>query len=106
VKLSSAENAGNVVGRYVSAEHGGKVQDPEAVFVLKSLELLVVHGAIGSAEVHGAFGDLLDAAAGTDGLIVDLKIGVLFVVFVKPLGIHGVRKCRARAGDRESTFGP
>src|SRR3982075_767885 len=94
-------DSGDVVGRNNRAQHGGKVKNSGAVLVLVSLELLVVHGAVGGAEIHGAFCDLFDAAAGTDGLIVDLKIGVLLVVFVKPFGIHGVRKRCARAVDGE-----
>ena len=71
------------------------------MLILKSLELIVVHGAIGSAEIHGAFGDLLDAAARADRLVIDLQMDVLLVVFVKPLGIHGIGKCRAGPGDRQ-----
>jgi len=44
-------------------------------------------------------GRVANAAAGTDGLIVDLNIGVLFVVLIKPLGIHGVGKRGACPGD-------
>ena len=46
---------------------------PEPRLSLELLELLVVHGAVGGAEIDGAFGHLLDAAAGTDGLVVDLQ---------------------------------
>src|SRR5260370_40993977 len=76
------------------------------MFVLIGLELVIVHGTVGCAEIHSAFGHLLDAAARADGLIVDLKIGVLLVVLVEPLGIHGVRKCRTRSVDREHVIRP
>src|SRR5260370_9593071 len=76
------------------------------MFVMISLELVVVHGAVGSGDIRGAFGHLLDAAAGADRLIVDLKIGVLLVVLVEPLGIHGVRKSRARSVDGERVIRP
>src|SRR6266851_1192669 len=105
-EIEFCSHAGNVVSRYVSAEDRWEMQNPKAVLILESLELIVVHGAIGGAEIHGAFGDLLNAAAGADRLIVNLKIGVLLVVFVKPLGIHGVRKCCARTVDRERAFRP
>src|SRR6266436_1727161 len=82
------------------------MQDSESVLVLVGLELLVVHGTIGGAEIHGAFGDLFDAAARTDGLVVDLNIGILLVVFIEPLRIHGVRKRCARTVDREGAIGP
>src|SRR5713226_9749511 len=96
----------DVVGGNYGAHHRGKMQNPGAMLILVGLELLVVHGAIGGAEIHGAFGDLLDAAAGADRLIVDLKIGVPLVVFVEPLGIHGVRKCCARTVNRECAIRP
>src|SRR6266851_5692219 len=51
----------NVVSRYVSTQHGWKMQDPESVLVLVGLELIIVHGAIGGPEIHGAFGDLLES---------------------------------------------
>ena len=50
------------------------MQDSETVLVLVGLELVIVHGAIGGAKIHGALGDLLDAAARADRLIVDLEI--------------------------------
>ena len=37
---------------------------------------LVGHGHVGGAEVDGARAYLLDAAAGADGLIVDLNAGM------------------------------
>src|SRR3989454_9189600 len=105
-EIEFCSHAGNVVSRYVSAEDRWEMQNPKAVLILKSLKLIVVHGTIGGAEIHGAFGDLLDAAAGADGLIVDFKIGIFLVVFVKPFGIHGVRKRCAGTGDRERTVRP
>src|SRR5712664_373211 len=105
-KIQSRVDTGNVVGGNGGAEHRGKVQDAESVFILESLELIVVHGAIGTTEIHGAFGDLLNAAAGANRLIVDLKIGVLLVVLVKPLRIHGVRKSGTRTVDRERAIRP
>src|SRR5258708_37690581 len=82
------------------------MQDSESVLVLIALELLVVHGTIRGAKIHGSFGDLFDAAAPTDGLVVDLNIGILLVVFIEPLRVHGVRKRCARTVDREGAIGP
>ena len=53
-------------------------------------QLLVAHGAIGSAEINGAGLQLADAAAGADGLIIDLNIGMCGVVNVEPFGIDGI----------------
>ena len=71
------------------------------MLVLVSLHLLVVHGAVGSAEIDGAFGDLLDARAGADGLIVDLNVTVGLVVLVEPFRIDGIREGGAGAIDQQ-----
>src|SRR5437762_1375408 len=105
-EMEFRSHAGNVVSRYVSAKDRWEMQNPKAVLILEGLELIVVHRAIGGAKIHGAFGDLLDAAAGADGLIVDLKIGIFLVVLVKPFGIHRVRKRRVGTGDRERAIRP
>ena len=62
-------------------------------------ELLVGHGTVGGAEVDRTLGDLADAAAGADGLIVDLHARVLLAVFAEPLGVDGIREGRACAVD-------
>src|SRR5260370_17784206 len=49
----------NVVSRYVSPQHGWKMQDPESVLVLVCLELFIFSAAIGGPEIHQAFRDLL-----------------------------------------------
>ncbi len=53
-------------------------------------ELFVAHGAVGGAEINRAGLQLADAAAGADGLIIDLNIGMRGVVDVEPFGIDGV----------------
>jgi hypothetical protein len=83
-EIQGGVDAGDVVRRNYATQHGGKVQDAGAVLVLVGLELVVVHGAIGGAEIDGAFGDLLDAASRANGLVIDEQIGVLLVVFIKP----------------------
>ena len=79
----------------------GKWRIGEAVLVLISLHLLVVHRAVGSAEIDGAFGDLLDARAGANGLIVDLGVTVSLVVFVEPFRIDGIGESSARAVNQQ-----
>ena len=74
VKFSPVLTPGDVIGRHDSAENGGKCRTPTAALLLKLRELLVVHGAVRGPEIDGAFGDLLDAAAGTDRLVVDLHV--------------------------------
>ena len=61
-------------------------------------DLGLVHRAVGGAEVHGALGELADAAAGADGLIVDLDAGLL-VVGVEPLGVDRIRERSPGAGE-------
>src|SRR5450432_360103 len=89
-EVQSGVYAGNVVGGNGGAEDRGEMQDRGAMFVLVGLELVVVHGAVGSTEIHGAVGDLLDARAGAYGLVVNLGGGVGFVILVEPFRINWV----------------
>ena len=73
VKLRSGVDARDVVDGHVRAHHGREVQNRRTVLVLEFLDLRVVHRAVAGAEIHRAFGHLLDAAAGTDRLIVELR---------------------------------
>src|SRR5690606_12436532 len=63
-----------------------------------------LHRIVGSAEVNCLGDDLLLAATGTDGLVVDAVAGFL-VELGCPLGVGGVREGRARAGDVDSVCG-
>src|ERR1700676_2476277 len=100
-EVQSGGHAGNVVGRNVGAEHGGKVQDVYPALVMECLDLLVVHGAIRGSEIHGAFGNLLDAGTGTDGLVINFNIGILLVKFIEPFRINRVRESCARSVDEQ-----
>src|SRR5207249_3324973 len=71
-KVQRCGDSGKVVGGNDGTEHGREMKDGAAVFVLESFGLIVIHGAIGGAEIDGTLGDLLNAAARTDRLIVDL----------------------------------
>src|SRR6266851_318649 len=81
-------DAREVVHRDNRAEDGGDVHRLD----LRTVDLLIAHGAIGGAEVNDTLGDLADTAAGADGLVVDLHAGVLLAVFAEPLGVDGVWK--------------
>src|SRR5262249_37188336 len=56
-KIQRFIDAGNIVGRNGCSENSGKVKDARAVFRTVGFELIVVHGSIRSAEIHGAFGN-------------------------------------------------
>ena len=65
------------------------------------LQLLVAERCVAGPEVDGPLGDLLDAAAGSDRLVVDLDVRVELVVLAEPLGIERKRERRPRAIDQE-----
>jgi len=83
-------DTGDVVDRNDCAEDGRNVHR----FNLGALNLLVIHGAVGGTEVDRTLGDLTDAAAGADGLIIDLDVGILLAVFAEPFGVDRVGEGR------------
>src|SRR4029077_13726348 len=91
----------NIVCWYVGAKNRREGKKAETMLILEGLQLIVVHGTIGGAEIHGAFRDLLDAAAGSNGLIVDLYVPIFLMIFVEPLGIHRVGERRTRPVNRQ-----
>ena len=86
-----------VVGEDDRAEHGGDVQDLGAAGRLGRGDLLVLHGGVGSAEVHGQLGELLDTAAGADALVVDLDVGIGGLELTDPLDVERFREGGAGA---------
>src|ERR1019366_2898246 len=66
-KLHLAAHSGDVVGRHDRTEHGGNVQH----FDLGFRDLLIGHGAVAGAEVHGSRLHLANAAAAADRLVID-----------------------------------
>ncbi len=88
----------DVVRGYVRAKHGGEVERLAATLLREFLELLVVHRPIAGTEVDGSLGGLFDAAARSNGLVVELNLGVILVVLVEPLRVDRVGECRASAG--------
>src|SRR4051794_1196958 len=57
-------------------------------------QLFVGHGAVGRAKKDGLIGDLPDAAARPDRLIVDLDVWLQFVVLGEPLRVDRVGERR------------
>ena len=89
-------NARHVVCRHIGAQHSWKVVNLR----LGLRQLLIVHRAVGGAKIHCARQHLADSAAAPDGLVIDLNLRMLLVVFAEPLGIDGIRKGRPRAVQR------
>jgi hypothetical protein len=85
-----------LVGDHDRAEHRRDVLDAGGL-----RHLLVGHGGVGGAEVDRALGDLLDATAGADGLVVEANVGLQLVVVAEPLRVERVRKGRTGAGDEQ-----
>src|SRR5437763_967515 len=59
-------------------------------------ELFIAHRPIASSEIYRPCQNLTDSAAATDGLVVDLHVGMQLVIFAEPLGIDWIRKRSAR----------
>ena len=85
-ELQFSGNSGNVVGRNHRAQHGRNVQD----LGLGLRELLVGHGTVAGAEIHGLRQHLTNAATASDGLVVELNIRMGLVVFAEPLLVHRI----------------
>ncbi len=64
----------------------------------RGLELIGLQRHVRGAEGYGLGLDLLDAATGADGLIIQTVAG-LGLVGICPLRINGIREGRARAGN-------
>ncbi|MPM40441.1 hypothetical protein SDC9_87082 [bioreactor metagenome] len=74
-----------------ATDHGGELH--QALLV----QLVVLQGSVGSAEVHGLGFDLTQTGTRTHGLVVDLDAGCLVVVGC-PLGVQRSREAGASAG--------
>lgn len=106
---SEVERAGYtryVVGEDHCAKDRGKVQNWQSVLGLVSFQLLVIHRAITGPEVDGPIRHLLDARAGTHGLVVELNLAIFLVVHIEPLGINRVWKCGAGPVNQERVLRP
>ena len=78
----AARNTRQIEGKHFATNHCGELH--LSVF----FQFFGFAWHIGRAEIDGLGGDLLDTAAGTNGLVVDLVAGRL-LVGVGPLGIDG-----------------
>src|SRR3954454_4285969 len=96
VELEALLDALDVVGHGDRAEHARDVD--RVALLLGGRDLLVLHRGVGGAEVDGAGGELRDAAARADALVVD---GQALVVLqpCRPLLVDGEREGGARAVD-------
>ena len=68
---------------------------------LSLLKLFVGHRSICGPEIHGALGHLSNSPAGADGLIVDLNLRELAMIFVEPFRINRVRESCACPIDKD-----
>ncbi len=65
-------------------------------------QLLGVHRDVGRAEIDVLGGELLDAAAAADRLIVDRHVGVLLIINVEGFGKERVVEARSGPGQLRS----
>ncbi len=89
--------AGQIVGEDDRAGDGGDVEDLAGGLG----EIRVAHRAIGRAKIDRLRDDLLLAAAGADGLVIEADGGIDLRVFVEPLRVNRVGEGRAGAGHGE-----
>src|SRR6266404_2167874 len=102
------EDAGHGLRRELQVLHARRVVDDDhrahhrrdVLDAGRLQQLLAAHGSVGSAEVHRLLGDLLDAAARADRLVVDLHARVRLVVLAEPLRIDRERERGTRAVDQ------
>ena len=66
--------------------------------ILEAASCVIGHGHVRCAKIDKPSRDLADAAAGTDGLIVDLHAGMSRGILAKPLGIDRIGESCARPG--------
>ena len=85
--------------------HDERNMDDLAADLLRLLQLFVVHGAVGAAEVEGLGGHLLDAAARADRLVIDLD-ALGLVVLGRPLRHHRVHERGPAAVDARLSTRP
>ncbi len=94
-ELELARDTGNLVDRHHRAEHGRQVED----LARRVLDLVGRHRAVGGAEEHRLVGQLADAGAGTERLVVDQDARLELGVLGEPLRIDRRREGGAGAVD-------
>src|SRR5215211_2490921 len=96
VELEALGDPGDVVRDGDGARHGGDVD--RGALLRGRLDLVIVHGRVGGAEVDRAGGELGNAAARADGLVVDRRAGRVLVAR-GPLGVDRGRERRPGSVD-------
>ena len=81
--------------RIISGNHSAqhRWESADTLYLVIFAHLLFGHGHVGRAEITVPSDELRDAAAGSDGLIVDLDVGMELVKLLEPLLINWRRKC-------------
>src|SRR6185369_8599129 len=87
--------SGKVVGNDNCSHDRRYVQQ----FARSGFQLFIGKELVGSAEINGLGGDLLDPAAAAYGLVVEFHAGVDLGVFAEPLRIEGVGESSTGAVD-------
>src|SRR5262249_5200624 len=93
-KLERLRYVWEVIDDRDDADHRGHVQNRAA---LRGRHFLVGHRCVARAEVDSLLGELLDAAAGSDRLVVDFY-SVLRGILAEPLRVDRLRERCASAG--------
>src|SRR5437763_12133019 len=75
-ELHIASDARHIVGRDIGAEHCRNVENVDSTLALEFGNLLIGHWPVARAEINRALGDLANASAAADGLVIDLNIGM------------------------------
>src|SRR5437879_3320265 len=81
-ELHAVADSRDVVRGHDRAEHGWHMKH----LALHCRQLLVRHRSVAGAEINGSGSDLTDTATAADGLIVELNVRMLIVIFAEPLG--------------------
>ena len=90
--------AGQVVGEHDGAEHGRDLLHFGAgTGGFSGRDLFGLHEGVGRAEIDGLLGELLDAGAGADALVVHLDVRVDLLERADPLDVQRLREGGARA---------
>ena len=82
----------NVVRGNHRAQNCRKMKNACPSLLLESGDLLILHGAVAGSEVNSASSYLRNSAAAANRLVVDLNIGVLLMVFIKPFRVDRIRE--------------
>src|SRR6185437_6587900 len=85
-ELNTACNTRNVIGR----DHGPELCRNMEKFELGFCKLLVCHGPVARAKIHGSRHELANSRAAANALVVDLHVGLSVGIFAAPFLIDRV----------------